>query len=77
VAIRYHTHLKTKCIYEYRHMVRFAKEHIVYVGLTIAQDKVNVQDILEKGLDDLSDLCDVVIEKFEGARDDYHKKNPP
>jgi len=40
-------------------------------------DKVNVQDILEKGLDDLSDLCDVVIEKFETAREDYHKKNPP
>ena len=39
-------------------------------------DKVNVQDILEKGLDDLSDLCDVVVEKFEAARAEYHEENP-
>jgi len=47
------------------------------LALTIVPDKVNVQDVLEKGLDDLSDLCDVVIEKFEAARDEYHKTNPP
>jgi DNA-directed RNA polymerase I and III subunit RPAC2 len=34
-------------------------------------DEVNVQDVLEKGLTDLMDLCDVVIEKFEGAQRDF------
>jgi DNA-directed RNA polymerase I and III subunit RPAC2 len=38
-------------------------------------DKINVQDVLEKGLDDLSDLCDVVIEKFTAARDEYHTES--
>lgn len=28
---------------------------------------MNVYDILDKGLDDLADLCDVVTEKFEEA----------
>jgi len=27
-----------------------------------------VQDVLEKGLNDLMDLCDVVVEKFEDAK---------
>jgi len=31
-------------------------------------DDVSVHDVLEKGLKDLSDLCDVVLEKFEVAR---------
>lgn len=31
-------------------------------------DDVAVHDVLEKGLKDLSDLCDVVLEKFEVAR---------
>jgi len=29
---------------------------------------MNVYDILDKGLDDLAELCDVVIEKFEEAK---------
>lgn len=28
-------------------------------------------DALEKGFDDLMDLCDVVTEKFTGARDRF------
>jgi DNA-directed RNA polymerase I and III subunit RPAC2 len=36
---------------------------------------VNVQDVLEKGLNDLMDLCDVVIEKFEDAQKDFHTNN--
>ena len=40
-------------------------------------DKINVRDVLEKGLDDLSDLCDVVIEKFTAARDEYHAETKP
>lgn len=37
------------------------------------EDGVNVQDVLEKGLKDLMDLCDVVIEKFEDARRDFQE----
>lgn len=37
-------------------------------------DDVNVQDVLEKGLNDLMDLCDVVLEKFVEARD-YAKEH--
>jgi hypothetical protein len=39
-------------------------------------DNVNVQDVLEKALSDLMGLCDVVIEKFEGAQAEYKAKNP-
>ncbi|EON65945.1 hypothetical protein W97_05187 [Coniosporium apollinis CBS 100218] len=35
-------------------------------------DNVSVYDVLEKGLDDLMDLCDVVMEKFTVARDDFN-----
>jgi DNA-directed RNA polymerase I and III subunit RPAC2 len=37
-------------------------------------DDVNVQDVLEKGLNDLMDMCDVVVEKFEAARDEFKAK---
>ncbi|KAF2474043.1 RBP11-like subunits of RNA polymerase [Lindgomyces ingoldianus] len=39
-------------------------------------DGVNVYAVLEKGLEDLMDLCDVVIDKFTIARDDFNAKNP-
>jgi DNA-directed RNA polymerase I and III subunit RPAC2 len=39
-------------------------------------DNVNVQDVLEKGLNDLMELCDVVVEKFEGAQMEFKAKNP-
>jgi len=42
----------------------------------LAADDVNVQDVLEKGLSDLMDLCDVVIEKFEDAQRDYEENGP-
>lgn len=32
----------------------------------------NVHDVLEKGLNDLIDLCDIVVDKFEAARDEHH-----
>jgi DNA-directed RNA polymerase I and III subunit RPAC2 len=38
--------------------------------LTIT-DGANVHDILEKGLQDLMDMCDVVTEKFTIARDEF------
>ena len=34
-------------------------------------DGTTVYDALEKGLGDLKDLCDVVLEKFVAARDDF------
>ncbi|KAK7728051.1 RNA polymerase subunit AC19 [Botryosphaeria dothidea] len=35
-------------------------------------DDVSVYDVLEKGLDDLAELCDVVIDKFTVARDEFN-----
>ncbi|KAF2750311.1 DNA-directed RNA polymerase I and III polypeptide [Sporormia fimetaria CBS 119925] len=34
-------------------------------------DNVSVYTVLEKGLKDLEDLCDVVIDKFTVAREDF------
>ncbi|KAF2087617.1 DNA-directed RNA polymerase I and III [Saccharata proteae CBS 121410] len=35
-------------------------------------DDESVFDVLEKGLDDLSDLCDVVVDKFTVSRDAFN-----
>ncbi|KAF2114749.1 DNA-directed RNA polymerase I and III 14 KDA polypeptide [Lophiotrema nucula] len=35
-------------------------------------DNVSVYTVLDKGLDDLMDMCDVVIDKFTIARDDFN-----
>jgi hypothetical protein len=40
--------------------------------IQLIPDDVNVQDVLEKGLNDLMDLCDVVIDKFTIAREEFH-----
>lgn len=42
--------------------------------LTVSEDEVNAQAVLEKGLSDLADLCDVVLEKFEAAVADHENK---
>jgi len=34
-------------------------------------DSTNVLEVLEKGLDDLKNLCDVVTEKFTAARAEF------
>ncbi|PNS15589.1 DNA-directed RNA polymerases I and III subunit RPAC2 [Sphaceloma murrayae] len=39
-------------------------------------DEVSVYDVLDKGLQDLADLCDIVIDKFTGARDEFNAANP-
>jgi DNA-directed RNA polymerase I and III subunit RPAC2 len=36
---------------------------------------VSVYTVLEKGLRDLEDMCDVVIDKFEAARAEFKAKN--
>ncbi|THY64359.1 DNA-directed RNA polymerase I and III 14 KDA polypeptide [Aureobasidium pullulans] len=35
-------------------------------------DEVNVYDVLEKGLNDLMDLCDMVVDKFTVSRDAFN-----
>jgi len=37
-------------------------------------DGVNAQEVLEKGLNDLMELCDVVIEKFEAAQEEFENR---
>ena len=37
-------------------------------------DGTTVYDALEKGFDDLRDLCDVVADKFTTARDEFAAK---
>jgi len=39
-------------------------------------DEVSVYDVLEKGLSDLADLCDVVVDKFTVSRDEFNSANP-
>ncbi|CAK3838473.1 DNA-directed RNA polymerases I and III subunit RPAC2 [Lecanosticta acicola] len=39
-------------------------------------DDVNVFDVLRKALDDLTDLCEAVEEKFVAARDQFNEENP-
>jgi DNA-directed RNA polymerase I and III subunit RPAC2 len=40
--------------------------------LTQILDSTCAVDALEKGLDDLMDLCDAVAEKFTSARDEFN-----
>jgi hypothetical protein len=44
------------------------------VSLTIALDGASVYTVLEKGLEDLMAMCDVVEQKFTIARDDFVNK---
>jgi DNA-directed RNA polymerase I and III subunit RPAC2 len=37
----------------------------------MSTDGTTAYDVLEKGLDDLRDLCGVVLEKFKSARDEF------
>ncbi|TKA75965.1 DNA-directed RNA polymerases I and III subunit RPAC2 [Cryomyces minteri] len=39
-------------------------------------DDVDAYDVLQKGLNDLMDLCDVVLDKFITARDELRKDAP-
>jgi len=39
-------------------------------------DGVNVYEVLRKGLDDLSELCDVVVDKFTASRDAFNEAHP-
>lgn len=37
---------------------------------------VTVYQVLEKALNDLTDVCDAVEEKFTSARDEFNAANP-
>lgn len=36
-------------------------------------DNVSVYDVLKRGLEDLMDLCDVVLDKFTAAKADFEQ----
>ncbi|KAI5194129.1 DNA-directed RNA polymerase I and III 14 KDA polypeptide [Aureobasidium subglaciale] len=48
-----------------------ADRHVTQ-GANPSTDEVNVYDVLEKGLNDLMDLCDVVVDKFTVSRDAFN-----
>lgn len=50
----------------------YAKSNLPRLILYV-QDGVSVYDVLDKGLRDLMDVCDVVLEKFEAARDSFDR----
>lgn len=39
-------------------------------------DGVHAIEVLRKGLDDLSELCDVVVDKFTASRDAFMEAHP-
>ena len=43
--------------------------------LTIT-DNVSASEVLRKGLEDLTDLCDVVVDKFAASRDEFNAAHP-
>jgi len=40
-------------------------------------DGVLAQDVLMKGISDLKELCNIVLEKFETARDEFEAGKGP
>lgn len=47
--------------------------HINHVNLT-ALDNVSVYQVLDKGLEDLMNMCDVVTEKFTVSREEFNNQ---
>ena len=41
--------------------------------LTLPKDDANVYDVLEKAFEDLMELCTVVLDKFNSARDEFNE----
>jgi len=39
-------------------------------------DGVSASEVLRKGLEDLTDLCDVVMDKFTASRDEFNSSHP-
>jgi hypothetical protein len=62
-------------MYGYKHMVcapfALAQSGAMKHVLTFGIENTTAFEALEKGLDDLMDLCDVVAEKFAEARQEF------
>ena len=54
--------------------MRFVFPHLQVPQLMILTDGATAYEALQKGLDDLMDLCDVVIDKFTEARDTFNRE---
>lgn len=39
-------------------------------------DGVSASEVLRKGLEDLTDLCDAVVDKFTASRDEFNASHP-
>jgi len=55
------------CEAAHRQHARTVKQLTQYI------DDVNAMDVLEKGLQDLMDLCDVITDNFTAAKDEFGK----
>ena len=45
--------------------------YVIKDGLLTFADNVSVYQVLEKGLEDLMSMCDVVTDKFTASREDF------
>ena len=54
----------------------YIPEFSLGVLLMSVADNVSVYEVLRKALDGLTDLCDVVEDKFTVARDEFDAANP-
>jgi hypothetical protein len=70
VDIQSHIQQNPRCIYGFKLTVSLLIRCVRKLA-EWSTDEVPAQDVLEKGLNDLIDLCDVVIDKFEEARDNF------
>jgi len=71
-----HIHRKLEWICAFKHSVSGNDQVWSWRSRWLIQDEVSAYDVLEKGLTDLSNLCDVVVDKFTTSRDDYNALNP-
>ena len=53
---------------------RCIPECVVFRLLIAITDDVSVYDVLGKGLKDLEDVCEVVLDKFRTAKEAYGKQ---
>lgn len=45
--------------------------YVIKDGLLTFADNVSVYQVLDKGLEDLMNMCDVVTDKFTASREDF------
>lgn len=54
----------------------FVESHLADIHTDPGADGTTAYDALEKGFDDLMDLCDAVADKFTAERDAHAAKKP-